>query len=189
MTERLADPMQSSGSKLGSMRAVVEGILRIFAGCAAVIKPTKYSPQATADVDDQRAEGPVEESAAVANSTTAKAFDVLITADVKVGAEDQIDSAVPIALDQEEIQRRRNLVRKFFNDFWSESHEKPSAFVERLDQAEDYLNERLAASGEVWRLDAKTRVMLSLPSRSNSLQDAKDRALLVAERSFGHEGV
>jgi hypothetical protein len=46
---------------------------------------------------------------------------------------------------------------------------KPSAFVERLDQAEDYLNERLAASGEVWRLDATTRAMLGLPPRSSSL--------------------
>ena len=176
MTERmLADPMQSSRSKLGSMRAVVESILRIFAACAAVIKPTRYSSQAAADVDNQHAEGAAEESAAVANSTTAKAFDVLITADVNVGAEGQINSAACIALDQEEIQRRRNLVRKFFNDFWSGSHEKPSAFVERLDQAENYLNERLAASGEVWRLDAKTRVMLSLPSRSNSLQDRAAR--------------
>jgi len=40
--------------------------------------------------------------------------------------------------------------------------------VERLDEAEDYLNERLAASGEFWRLDTKTRVMLGLPPRSNS---------------------
>src|SRR5262249_27648700 len=167
--------------KLGSMRAVVEGILRIFAGCAAVIKPTKYSPQATADVDDQRAEGLVEESAAVANSTTAKAFDVLITADVKVGAEDQIDSAVPIALDQEEIQRRRNLVRMFLNVFWRESHKKPSAFVWRLDQAKDYFNERLGGSGEVWPLDPKTRVLLSLPPRWNSPQNEKDRAFLGAE--------
>jgi hypothetical protein len=29
--------------------------------------------------------------------------------------------------------------------------------VERLDQAEGYLNDRLAANGEGWRLDAKTR--------------------------------
>jgi len=35
-----------------------------------------------------------------------------------------------------------------FNDFWNGTSEKPVAFVDRLDQAEDYLNERLAASGE-----------------------------------------
>ena len=42
-----------------------------------------------------------------------------------------------------------------------------SILVERLDQAEDYLNERLTANGEVWRLDAKTRIMLGLPPRSS----------------------
>jgi hypothetical protein len=55
-----------------------------------------------------------------------------------------------------------------FNDFWSEAHDKPTAFVERLDQAEDYVNERLAASGEIWQLDTITRVMLGLPPRSSS---------------------
>jgi hypothetical protein len=55
----------------------------------------------------------------------------------------------------------------FFNDFWSGTHDKPAAFAERLDQAEDYLNERLTANGEVWRLDAKTRIMLGLPPRSS----------------------
>jgi hypothetical protein len=44
-----------------------------------------------------------------------------------------------------------------FNDFWSGPYEKPAAFVERLNQAEDYLNDRLTANGEVWRLDANTR--------------------------------
>jgi hypothetical protein len=46
-------------------------------------------------------------------------------------------------------------------------HDKPAAFGERLDQAEDYLNGRLIANGEVWRLDAKTRIMLGLPPRSS----------------------
>jgi hypothetical protein len=81
---------------------------------------------------------------------------------VKVGPD------APIALDQEEIQRRRNLVRMLFNDFWSGVDEKPAAFVERLNQAEDYVNERLAAGGEFWQLDAKTRVMLGLPLQSKS---------------------
>jgi len=42
-----------------------------------------------------------------------------------------------------------------------------SILVKRLDQTEDYLNERLTANGEVWRLDAKTRIMLGLPPRSS----------------------
>jgi hypothetical protein len=54
--------------------------------------------------------------------------------------------------------------------------EKPVAFVERLDRAEDYLNERLAASGEFWRLDANTRLTLGLPPRSNSPDNGKNNA-------------
>jgi hypothetical protein len=54
-----------------------------------------------------------------------------------------------------------------FNDFWSAAYEKPAGFVERLDQAEDYVNDRLAANGEAWRLDSKTRVKLGLPPRVN----------------------
>jgi hypothetical protein len=34
-------------------------------------------------------------------------------------------------------------------------------------QAEAYLNERLTACGESWRLDANTRKMLGLPPRAN----------------------
>src|SRR6266478_5022156 len=55
-----------------------------------------------------------------------------------------------------------------FNDFWSGCDDKPAAFVDRLDQAEPYLNEQLTACGEFWQLDANTRKMLSLPPRSNS---------------------
>ena len=127
---------------------------------------------------EQRAEDGAEEAGALATATenaigyptTAKSLTVPITADAKVGPD------APIALDQEEIQRRLNLVRMLFNDFWSGAYEKPVAFVDRLDQAEDYLNECLAASGEFWRLDAKTRVMLGLPPRSNSFDNGKNHA-------------
>jgi hypothetical protein len=59
------------------------------------------------------------------------------------------------------------LARTLFNDFWSGVDEKPVTFVERLDRAEDYLNERLGANGEFWRIDANTRVTLRLPPRSS----------------------
>lgn len=59
------------------------------------------------------------------------------------------------------------MVRTLFNDFWSGAYEKPAAFVERLDQAEDYVNDRLVKTGEFWQLDAKTRVTLGLPPRSH----------------------
>ena len=95
---------------------------------------------------------------------------------MKVDTEAQIDSAGSNVLDQEEIQRRRDLLRMLFNDFWNGAYEKPAVFVKRLDQAEDYVNERLAASGEFWQLDAKTRVMLDLPPRANSPNNGKNRA-------------
>jgi hypothetical protein len=129
-------------------------------------------------IADQRAEGGAEDAGAVATATesavghptTGKSLTIPITADVKV------DPDAPIVLDQEEIQRRRNVVRMLFNDFWSEAFEKPAAFVERLDQAEDYVNERLAASGQFWQLDAKTRVTLGLPPRASSPNNGKNRA-------------
>jgi len=88
-----------------------------------------------------------------------------------------VNRAAPIVLDDQEIQRRRDLIRTLFNDFWSGAYEKPTAFVDRLDQAADYLNERLAATGEFWRLDAKTRVMLGLPPRANPPNYRKNTAI------------
>jgi hypothetical protein len=101
----------------------------------------------------------------VANLTTTRSFTVPVTAGVKVDTDAPIDSAAASVIDQGEIQRRRDSVRSLFNDFWSGAHEKPAAFLERLDQAEDYVNERLAEIGEFWQLDANTRVMLGLPPR------------------------
>jgi hypothetical protein len=103
---------------------------------------------------------------AVARPTTVKSFASPVTADVMVDPD--VNRAAHIVLDDQEIQRRRDLVRMLFNDFWSAAYEKPAGFVERLDQAEDYVNDRLAANGEAWRLDSKTRVMLGLPPRVNS---------------------
>jgi hypothetical protein len=94
---------------------------------------------------------------------------IIATGPVRVndGPDAGINSIAHPVADQQEIERRRNLVRLLFNDFWSGIDDKPTAFVDRLNQAEDYLNERLAANGEFWRLDAETRVMLGLPPRSN----------------------
>ena len=99
-----------------------------------------------------------------------------VSTDVDVGPGAGINPVADTVLDQQEIERRRNLARTLFNDFWSGVDEKPVAFVERLDRAEDYLNERLAASGEFWRLDANTRVTLGLPPRSNSPDNGKNNA-------------
>jgi hypothetical protein len=130
---------------------------------------TRYSAS-----DETRAESIFEEAEATAAATenvvltTTKSFAVPVNAEVKACTDAQVDSAASTVPDQEEIQRRRDLVRTLFNDFWSEAHDKPTEFVERLDQAEDYVNERLTACGEFWRLDTNTRVMLGLPPRANS---------------------
>ena len=65
---------------------------------------------------------------------------------------------------KQEIERRRETVRQFFNDFWMSTDDKPRTFAERLNRAEDHINERLAACGERWRLDAATRKQLGLPN-------------------------
>jgi hypothetical protein len=65
---------------------------------------------------------------------------------------------------QEEIDRRRGIVREFFNDYWSSADEKPTSFADRLDRAEGYINERVAAGGETWRLGPATRKQLGLPA-------------------------
>jgi len=76
---------------------------------------------------------------------------------VAVGGESQISIKIGTSPNQQEIERRRNIVRQFFNDFWMSSDDKPGTFAERLNRAEDHINERLAARGETWQLDARMR--------------------------------
>jgi cytochrome P450 len=168
----------SSIPKPGTARDVAESILRWSAMIsAAVTKPMKYflRPRKVAkNIDSDVEQAGVDPNAtedAVTDSRAEKSFTVPTTADATV---DLVD---PGALDPEEIQRRRNLVRMLFNDFWSGAYEKPAAFAERLDQAEDYLNDCLAANGEIWRLDGKTRPMLGLPPRSSATDDGKIHAV------------
>jgi hypothetical protein len=183
-----ANPRQPSGPKLGITRGVVEPILRSLAGIVAVIiQPFGYFSRptypASSDVAaEKRGDGVVEGAQvvvsatedAVARPTTLKSFTSPVTADVMVDLD--VNRAAHIVLDDLEIQRRRDLVRTLFNDFWTGAYQKPATFVERLDQAENYLNERLAASGEFWQLDAKTRVMLGLPPRSSSSDNGNNDA-------------
>ena len=159
----------------------MENILQWFAGIGAAFKkPTEYffrPRHPESDIaGETRAESTAEEAgadatateSAVVTPTTVAAFTTPVTADGKIGQDVQVSCVVPIRPDQQEIQRRLELVRAMFNDFWSGCDDKPAAFVDRLDQAEPYLNERLTACGEFWQLDATTRKMLSLPLRSNS---------------------
>jgi hypothetical protein len=179
------DSADSTRLKSDTATDMSEKVLRWFAQIgAAVVKPTKYFLRTRYPASDgERAESALEEAGAIATATenvvanlTTKSLTVPATAGVKVDTDAQIDSAASAVLDQEEIQRRRDLVRMLFNDFWSGAYEKPAAFVERLDQAEDYVNERLAATGEFWQLDTKTRVTLGLPPRSHSPNNGKRSA-------------
>ena len=132
-----AKTVESSGSVLRSARTLIGSIWHWIAGFHAPV-------------------------VAASDQQSAKAYEQ----SGKAEPAGQISSGIPSALDEGEIQRRRNLVRIFFNDFWSGSYEKPAGFLQRLDQAEGYVNGRLAANGEAWRLDSQTRVMLGLPPRS-----------------------
>jgi hypothetical protein len=97
---------------------------------------------------------------------------------VEEKADHVAESAIVLTFpDQHEIDRRRDLIRALFNDFWRDRDDKPASFVDRLNRAEGYLNERLLASGERWQPDAKTRDMLGLPARSNSRRTINGRPI------------
>ena len=162
---------QSRMSRLGAGIGVLENFFRWFTEIGLLVDTTANhffrSRHPASQLAAEQREGAEQAGAtepalenAIESTATATSPMVPITADVKV------DPDALTALDEGEIQRRRDLVRILFNDFWSGTHDKPAAFVDRLDQAEDYLNERLAANGEFWRLNANTRAMLGLPLRS-----------------------
>jgi hypothetical protein len=82
---------------------------------------------------------------------------------IEVRSERQIGPKTEGPPNQQEIERRRGIVREFFNDFWNSIDDKPGSFAERLNRAEGYINERMAARGEAWQLDSATRKQLGLP--------------------------
>jgi len=88
---------------------------------------------------------------------------------VAVGDESQIGVTAEASANQQEIARRREIVRQFFNDFWVSAEDKPGTFAERLNRAEGHINERLAARGETWQLDAASRKQLGLPPPKSRL--------------------
>src|SRR5215467_527211 len=82
---------------------------------------------------------------------------------IAVRPESQISIKTGASPNQQEIARRREIVRQFFNDFWVSAEDKPGTFAERLNRAEGHINERLAARGETWQLDAANWKQLGLP--------------------------
>jgi hypothetical protein len=107
----------------------------------------------------------------VAEDVSSDGIDIQPEAQINVELEIRIDiePESPISVDStgspnsQEIDRRRAIVRKFFNDYWASIDDKPASFAARLDGAEGYINERVAAGGEAWRLDPATRKQLGLP--------------------------
>jgi hypothetical protein len=107
----------------------------------------------------------------VAEDVSSDGIEIQPEAQINVEPEIRIDiePESPISVDStgspnsQEIDRRRAIVRKFFNDYWASIDDKPASFAARLDGAEGYINERVAAGGEAWRLDPATRKQLGLP--------------------------
>jgi hypothetical protein len=174
MKTRMPSELAQSRTKAVTTGGVVSKLLKLLAAIGAAanyfVRP-RHTPSA---------EGPAEGAALGAGdvSTGSVAAHVNVEQDPEINpiTDAEIKPITDNVPEQQEIERRRNVIRILFNDFWSGIHDKPAAFVDRLDQAEDYLNERLAASGEVWRLDAKTRRMLGLPRRSNTTDNETDRS-------------
>ena len=137
----------------------MENILRWFARIGEALKPSAHfwrSRQRALDIAAETlAESAAEEVGAIVlgprvpQPTRAPLSVPLVTADAICQA--QVKRVISIQPDQQEIQRRRQLVRALFNYFWSGCDEKPGTFADRLDQAESYLNKRLAACGECWQ--------------------------------------
>jgi hypothetical protein len=175
---RMSDDLaQSSRPKGGNSRGVAGNLLRSLAEIGATVTSFFWKQLSASDVvtAENRGENAPRkarlvstavEDAAVKPSGT-ESSPAPITADVIIGPEAKTNRIARIVLDDQEIQRRRDLVRTLFNDFWSEANDKPAAFVDRLAQAESYINERLTACGEFWQLDAETRITLGLPSTKN----------------------
>jgi hypothetical protein len=178
MTEtRMSDDLAQSGRPNGgNPRGVARDLLHLLAEIGATVIGYFWKPLPAPDVTvENRGENGLGkarlvsatvEEAAVKPGVT-ESFATSVTAEVLVGPESPTNRIAHTVLDDREIQRRRDLVRTLFNDFWSEANDKPVAFVDRLAQAEPYINERLIACGEFWQLDAETRITLGLPPTKN----------------------
>ena len=164
-----ADPGQSSRWMPVSMAGVVTSVLGWVIGEATKrLLPLRHHASIENSAESLIAEARAAQAgtdSADPKLTVTKSVTTAPTSDVIPIAANGICQTVP---DQQEIDRRRDLVRMLFNDFWNGTHNKPAAFAQRLDQAEGYLNARLAVHGELWRLDANTRATLGLPPRSSS---------------------
>ncbi|MFY9839719.1 MAG: hypothetical protein WAK55_25260 [Xanthobacteraceae bacterium] len=172
---RMSDDLaQSRRPKGGNATGAAKNLLRSLSEIGGTLIKYVWRPHSVSDVTTENSRENAPEQAppvataledAVVKPSVTKTFPAPVTADVIIGPKAQTNAH--IVPDDLEIQRRRDLVRTLFNDFWSEANDKPAAFVDRLAQSEPYINERLMACGEFWQLNAETRIILGLPSTKN----------------------
>jgi len=113
---------------VGVAANIFRWFVRLGAAAKHILRPTDPAcPKAPA-------EGAVSPQAdnTDSNPTTAESFAAPLTASVNDDRDSGIKGLTPSIPDKQEIERRRDLVRTLFNDFWSGAYEKPVAF----DQAE-----------------------------------------------------
>src|SRR5262249_483283 len=133
-------------------------ILHWFAGITAGFKRPDRGASTLPGAALHIVPEPLAQELSAAPTTTAAAHAVDAKVDredsagagVAADAADAVDekdhrdnSADPVILstpDQMELKRRRELVRAMFNEFWSDRIDKPASFVDRLNEAESYLN-------------------------------------------------
>ena len=85
---------------------------------------------------------------------------------IAVRPESKISVKTEEPLNQQEIERRREIVRRFFNDFWKSSDDKPATFAERLNRETRMC--RFPASGSSWESLARGGVTMDNSRRAES---------------------
>jgi hypothetical protein len=132
-----AEPRRAAKSKAVTTVGVAANIFRWFVrlGAAAkhILRPTDPAcPKSAAEVG---AVSPQAENTG-AKPTTADSFAAPLTTDVSAERDSGIKGLAPCIPDKQEIERRRDLVRTYFNDFWRDAHDKPAAFWSGLTRLE-----------------------------------------------------
>jgi hypothetical protein len=121
-------------------------VFKLFGAFSAPVGIAAPDPK-----DESRANGELAEPA----TSTPCAADAIVLEPVVLS----LANTAPAPTEED----RRELMRRLFNDYWSGVDDKPTTFAERLDAAEDYINNRLAERNAGWLLDAVTRKKLGLP--------------------------
>src|SRR4029077_468727 len=99
---------------------MVANILRWFAEIRAAVKSV-FRARRPASAESRA------ESAAMEPVTVATTPVIPVIAHATVDSDSVISRLARTELDKQEIERRRNLVRVLFNDYWSGENEKPTS--------------------------------------------------------------